>query len=174
MLDWVPEFFTIILLTDFKVSWMNIPCINLQLDREKTCKFYSFLNREAATRGVLLKDVLENITKFTGKHPCPSLFFNKAAGLRPGDLLKRRHAQLIPCEISDIFKNTFFTEQIWTTTSKSWKFFFLGAIYMRWDISPRWGVSSKWDTFHSAFTWEKYPTLVKHFSSQLASIVILI
>ena len=29
------------------------------------------------------KGVLENFTKFTGKHLCWSLFFNKVAGLRP-------------------------------------------------------------------------------------------
>ena len=29
------------------------------------------------------KGVLRNITNFTGKHLCQSLFFNKVAGLRP-------------------------------------------------------------------------------------------
>ena len=29
------------------------------------------------------KGVLRNLTKFTGKHLCQSLFFNKVAGLRP-------------------------------------------------------------------------------------------
>ena len=28
------------------------------------------------------KDILRNFAKFTGKHLCQSLFFNKAAGLR--------------------------------------------------------------------------------------------
>ena len=31
------------------------------------------------------KGVLKNIAKFTGKHPCQSLFFNKAGGLRRGE-----------------------------------------------------------------------------------------
>ena len=35
-------------------------------------------------------DVLKNCTKFTGKHLCQGLFFNKVAGLRPVTLLKRR------------------------------------------------------------------------------------
>ena len=39
------------------------------------------LRSEAATRGVL-KGVLRNFTKFTGKHLCQSLFFNKVAGMR--------------------------------------------------------------------------------------------
>ena len=35
------------------------------------------------------KGVLRNFTKFTGKHLCQSLFFNKVAGLRSTTLLKR-------------------------------------------------------------------------------------
>ena len=33
--------------------------------------------------------VLKNFAKFTGKHLCQSLFFNKVAGLRSATLLKR-------------------------------------------------------------------------------------
>ena len=36
------------------------------------------------------KDVLRNFGKFTGKHLCLSLFFNKVVGLRPATLLKKR------------------------------------------------------------------------------------
>ena len=36
------------------------------------------------------KCVLRNFAKFTGKHICQSLFFNKVAGLRPATLLKKR------------------------------------------------------------------------------------
>ena len=36
------------------------------------------------------KGVLKNIVKFTGKHLCLSLFFNKVAGLKPATLLKKR------------------------------------------------------------------------------------
>ena len=35
------------------------------------------------------KEVLKNLTKFTGKHLCQSLFFDKVAGLRPTTLLKK-------------------------------------------------------------------------------------
>ena len=46
---------------------------------------------EAATRGVLWKKVfLENFTKFTGKHLCQILFFNKVVSLRPATLLQKR------------------------------------------------------------------------------------
>ena len=36
------------------------------------------------------KSVLRNFTKFTGKHLCQSLFFNKVAGFRLATLLKKR------------------------------------------------------------------------------------
>ena len=36
------------------------------------------------------KGVFENLLKFTGKHLCQSIFFNKDAGLRPATLLKKR------------------------------------------------------------------------------------
>ena len=36
------------------------------------------------------KGVLRNFAKFTGKHMCPSLLFNKVAGLGPATLLKKR------------------------------------------------------------------------------------
>ena len=35
------------------------------------------------------KDVLRNFAKFTGKHQCQSLYFNKVAGPRPATLLNR-------------------------------------------------------------------------------------
>ena len=35
------------------------------------------------------KGVLKNFAKFTGKHLCQSLFFDKAAGLRSATLLKK-------------------------------------------------------------------------------------
>ena len=43
---------------------------------------------QTATGTVLYKGVLKNLAKFTGNHLCLSLFFNKAAGIRPATLLK--------------------------------------------------------------------------------------
>ena len=37
-----------------------------------------------------VKGVLKNFTKFTGKHLCESLFFDKVSGYRPTTLLKKR------------------------------------------------------------------------------------
>ena len=46
--------------------------------------------RSSHQRCSVRKAVLRNFTKFTGKHLCQSLFFNKVAGLRPATLLKLR------------------------------------------------------------------------------------
>ena len=47
------------------------------------------LNRSSRQRCSVKEGVLRNFAKFTGKHLCQSLFFNKDAGLRPATLLKR-------------------------------------------------------------------------------------
>ena len=51
------------------------------------------------------KGILKNFTKFTGKHLCQSLFFNKAAG---NFIKKETLAQVFSCEFCKIFKNTYF------------------------------------------------------------------
>ena len=38
----------------------------------------------------IINGVLRNLAKFTAKHLCQSLFFNKVAGLRVATLLKKR------------------------------------------------------------------------------------
>ena len=48
------------------------------------------MSRSSHQRCSMKKGVLKNFTKFTGKHLCQSLFFNKVAGLRPTTLLKKR------------------------------------------------------------------------------------
>ena len=63
--------------------WYWLLCL-LSPDWEKLSILYNCIITEAATRGVLYKKgVLRNFTKFTGKHLCQSLFFNKVAGPRP-------------------------------------------------------------------------------------------
>ena len=64
---------------------------------------------EAVTKDVLLKKgVLKNFVKFTGKHLCQSLFFNKVAE-------KETLVQVFSCEFCGISKNTFFTEHLQAT-----------------------------------------------------------
>ena len=54
------------------------------------------------------KGVLENFTKFTEKHFCWSLFFNKIAGLRPKCLLKKKlQHRCFPLNLVKFFRNSF-------------------------------------------------------------------
>ena len=92
-------------------------------------------HRSSYRRYSVRKGFLRNFTKFTGKHLCQSLFFNKAAGLkflrtpfvqntsgrhlRNDNFIKKETlAQVFSCEFSEISKNTFFTEQIRATASE--------------------------------------------------------
>ena len=80
-------------------------------------KTESCLNRSSHQRCSVRKGVLRNFAKFTGKHLCQSLFFNKVAGLRLATLLKRDSAQVFSCEFCKVSMNTFFTEHLWVTAS---------------------------------------------------------
>ena len=76
--------------------------------------------RSSHQRCSIKKGVLRNFAKFTGKHLCQRLFFNKVACLRPeacNFIKKETLAQVFSCEFCNISKNTFFTEQLWTTAS---------------------------------------------------------
>ena len=64
------------------------------------------------------KGVLRNFAKFTGKHLCQSLFFNKAADLSPATISKKRlWHRCFPVNFTRIFKNAFFTKHSWTAAS---------------------------------------------------------
>ena len=56
--------------------------------------------------------VLKNFAKFTEKHPCQSLFFNKIADVAYNFVKKETLAQVFSCEVCEIFKNIFFTEHL--------------------------------------------------------------
>ena len=60
------------------------------------------------------KDVLRNFAKFTGKHLCTSLFFDKVAVLRPAILLKKRlwHS-CFPVNFAKFLRTPFFIEHLW-------------------------------------------------------------
>ena len=49
-----------------------------------------YICRSSHRRCSVRKGALRNFAKFTGKHPCQSLFYNKVAGLRPATLSKKR------------------------------------------------------------------------------------
>ena len=55
----------------------------------------------------------KNFTKFTGKHLCQSLFFNKVAGLRPATLLKKRlWHRCFPVNFVKFLRTPFFIEHL--------------------------------------------------------------
>ena len=58
--------------------------------------------------------VLRNFAKFTGKHLCQNLFFNKVAGLRPAPLLKKRlWHRCIPVNFAKFLITTFLQNTSW-------------------------------------------------------------
>ena len=60
------------------------------------------------------KGVLRNFAKFTGKHLCQSLFFNKVTGLSPATLLKKRlwHRCFL-ANFTKFLRTPFLTEHLW-------------------------------------------------------------
>ena len=69
--------------------------------------------RSSHQRCFMKKGVLRNFAKFTGKHLCQSLLFNKVAGLR-----KRLWHSCFPVNFTKFLRTLFFTEHLWTTASK--------------------------------------------------------
>ena len=60
------------------------------------------------------KGVLRNFAKFTERHLCQSLFFNKIAGLTPATLLKRRLCnRCFPVDFAKFLRTPFLTEDLW-------------------------------------------------------------
>ena len=59
------------------------------------------------------KGVFRNFAKFTGKHLCQSLLFNKIAGLRPATLFKMRlQHRYFSADIAKILRTAFFMEYL--------------------------------------------------------------
>ena len=69
-----------------------------------------------ATGCVLQKRFRANFAKFTGKHLCQSLFFNKVPGLWPATLLKKRlWYRCFPVNFANFFfwETPFYIEHLW-------------------------------------------------------------
>ena len=74
--------------------------------------------QETATRTFSVrKGAFRNFAKFTGKHLCQSLFFNRVAGWACNFIKKETLAQVFSCEFCEISKNTIFKEHLWVTAS---------------------------------------------------------
>ena len=70
---------------------------------------------EAVVQRCCEKGVFKNFAKFTGKHLCYSLFFNKV-------FKKETLAQVFSCEFCEISKNSLFTEYLWATVLILWTY----------------------------------------------------
>ena len=68
-------------------NFMSEICQNVQQGDYQGAEGKSL--RSSHLRCSVRKGVLWNLAKFSGKHLCQSLFFNKVAGLRPATLQKR-------------------------------------------------------------------------------------
>ena len=69
--------------------------------------------RSSHQRCSVKRGVPGNFAKYTVKHLCQRLFFNKVAGLQACNFIKKESlAQVFPCEFCEISKNTFFPEHL--------------------------------------------------------------
>ena len=66
--------------SSFRVSIIQMFLIKF-CKPDQNCNLMMDVQRHSLGAG-LFKDVLKNVTKYTGKHLCQSRFFNKVAGLR--------------------------------------------------------------------------------------------
>ena len=74
---------------------------------------FKILFRSSHQRWSIIKGVLRNFAKFTGKHLCKSLFLLQPQACN--FIKKETLAQVFSCEFCEISKNTFFTEHLQTT-----------------------------------------------------------
>ena len=63
-------------------------------------------SRSSRPEALCKKSVLKNLAKFIGKHLCQSLFFNKLQAKACNFIKKEILAQVFPCELCEISKNT--------------------------------------------------------------------
>ena len=101
----------------------------VQFNADLCCPvFLEFLFRSSYRRCCGRKGALISFAKPTGKHPRPSLSFNKAAGLRSATLLKKRlqhrRSPRISQDLQDS-KNILFVEHLQVTVFCKTSFFCL-------------------------------------------------
>ena len=107
--------------TEEKLAFTNLPKEKLLFLQKEFPTNYPFLTRRPSFLKTVFrsshrscsvkKDAFRNSRKFTGKHLCKSLFFNKV-------IKKETLVQVFSCEFCGISKNTNFTEHLRATASK--------------------------------------------------------
>ena len=84
-------------------------------------KIYTYLsktNRSSHRMYSIRKGALRNFAKFTGKHLCQSLFFNKITAPRPATSLKKRlWLKCFPVNFAKFLRTSLFIEHLRTTAS---------------------------------------------------------
>ena len=73
--------------------------------------------QKQSTGGVLQKNMFLKVSQNSQENTCARVSFLIKLQAWPATLLKRRQAQMLSCEFSEIFKNIFFTESQRTTAS---------------------------------------------------------
>ena len=82
------------------------------------CQDKNIIYRSSRPEVFCRKGVLRNIAKFAGKHPCRSLFFNKAAGL----LKKRLRHWCFLVNFAKFLRTPFLTKNLrWLLLNLYWK-----------------------------------------------------
>ena len=75
--------------------------------------FMICISRSSRLEVFCTKGALRNCAKFTEKHLCQSLFFNKVAGLRACNFIKKKTlAQCFPVNFAEFLRTPFITEHL--------------------------------------------------------------
>ena len=81
--------------------------------------FHCVYKSEAVVQRCSVENVLRKFAKFTGRHLCQSLSFNKVAGLICNFIKKETVIQVFSCEFCEFSMNTFFRRTL-MAASDTW------------------------------------------------------
>ena len=96
-------------------AWKNIPRSIILIFQNLALIRGWVPNKSSPLEVSCKKGVLKNFVKFTGKHVCRSLFFNKVAGIKPAvTLLKKRLRHWrFPVNFANFLRTPFSVEHLW-------------------------------------------------------------
>ena len=129
---------SLVLSAFFKLPWI---CGNhtLQYPKGQAVHWVLFFHHKASKRQKqppkcsVKKGVLRNFGKFTGKHLCQSLFFNKVAGF----IKKETLTQVFSCEFCKTSKNTFSYRTPLVAASNCYKNRTISGIFWQFPVNLR-------------------------------------
>ena len=97
--------------TQLAVSQLGL-CLNQKFSKCSRNLAIHLLHRSSHWQCFVKKDALRNFARFTGKHLCQSLFFNKVVGLRPTTLKMRLWHKCFPVKFAKSPRTAFFIEHL--------------------------------------------------------------